>query len=105
MRFERGKETREVLKIGKFRDCIFVKEIYHTRHKNAKYGTYAKFRKEKNALKNLEKVCGLRFPITMTDILHIAFRTEDGIKDLFEMEGAKIVYKNKIYKLPNLSTS
>ena len=105
--FERGKEAYETLKIGKFRDCIRVTEIYHTQHKNAKYGTYAKFKSEKKALNVLLRLCCIKesksINIMISDVLYVAFKTPDGIKDIFEMDGAKIEYKGELYHLPKLS--
>ena len=107
MNFERNRETFETLKIGKFRDSIRVTEIYHTRHKNAKYGTFAKFKTEKKALDALLRICCKKDSKSvnqmLSDALYIAFKTPDGIKDLFEMEGAKIEYKGELYQLPKLS--
>ena len=98
--FDRGKEAYEALKIGKFRDCIPVDRILHTNHENAKYGTYAQFKREKEALDALNKCIkvGHNAPVPVQDF-NIVFKTEEGYQDFFELEGKKIVYKNKIYEL------
>jgi len=103
MNFERGKDIYEALKIGKFSDCIPVTGLLHTNHENAKYGTYAVFKTEKEALDALNKCIkvGHNAPVPVQDF-NIVFKTAEGYQDFFELEGKKIVYKKKVYELPIL---
>lgn len=102
MQFERGREINRTIGIGKFRDSIKVSDIYHMRHENAKWGTYAIFENEKLKILALEALCGPDpFPISI-DTTRIAFRIGKKIKEFYELEGEKIEYKREIYQLPVL---
>lgn len=103
--FERGKDVKEALKVGKFRDCIKVYQVYHRNHDNAKYGTHCLFNSVEEEIKALEVMESFSDP-AVTNIpyekVNLTFKTDKGLQCVFELEGNKIVYRNRIYKLPTL---